>query len=101
MLGGSTNVGEGCLGSLHTKQLGGTLEAIEELAEHLVADQVNHPQTPTLRQLGLALDGAPDGCGTNIELPFHGLELVLIWRQRRRPPLRPLPQLERRPPDPP
>jgi hypothetical protein len=91
MLGGSTNVGEGCLGSLHTKQLGGTLEAIEELAEHLVA----------LRQLGLALDGAPDGCGTNIELPFHGLELVLIWRQRRRPPLRPLPQLERRPPDPP
>jgi hypothetical protein len=46
MLDASTNVGEGCLGPLHTEQPGGTLEAIEELAQHLVADQANHPQTP-------------------------------------------------------
>jgi hypothetical protein len=37
MLNARTDVGESGLGSLHTEQSGGALQAIEELAEHLVA----------------------------------------------------------------
>ena len=37
MLNARTDVGESGLGSLHTEQPGGTLQAIEELTEHLVA----------------------------------------------------------------
>ena len=37
MLNARTDVGECGLGSLHTEQPGGTLQAIEELTEHLVA----------------------------------------------------------------
>lgn len=45
------------------------------------------PGSLPLRQLGPALDGAPDGRGTNTKLPLHGLELVLRRRRRRRRPL--------------
>lgn len=37
MLNARTDVGECGLGSLHTEQPGGALQAIEELTQHLVA----------------------------------------------------------------
>lgn len=43
VLNASTDVGESGLGSLHAEQPGGALEAIEELAEHLIAE--NDQQT--------------------------------------------------------